>query len=117
MILTIASLTPDAGTSTVACLASCPLRMRVNRSAMGSVMLMSLRSPYGGGRRSPAGLDHSRQLAVQGQVAEADATQTELAQEATRTPAALTAVVLPYPELRLSPRLGHPCRRRHARPP
>src|SRR5262245_63418839 len=57
--------------------AVCPLRMRVRRSAMGSVMLMP--------RSSPARLGHARDLAAVHDLADLHARQPELAVHATGT--------------------------------
>src|SRR3954470_7951734 len=76
-----------AGTSKSARPARCALRIRVNRSAIGSVMLTWTTSslPYPWARRLvdelPARLDHSRDLALQGAIPEADAAHLELVQE------------------------------------
>src|SRR5689334_22683597 len=57
--------------------AVCALRMRVRRSAMGSVMLIR--------RASPARLGHARDLAAVHDLADLDARETELAVHATGT--------------------------------
>src|SRR2546430_4674408 len=77
-----------AGTSKSARPARWALRIRVKRSAIGSVMLTFATSirPYPWARRIaceelPARLDHSGDLALQGAVAEADAAHLELVEE------------------------------------
>src|SRR5688572_485905 len=72
----------DDGISTVSWAAMIPLRMRVRKSAMGSVMLM--RDPL------PARLGHAGDVALVGHLAQADPAQAELAVHGTR-PAALAA--------------------------
>src|SRR5215208_4201580 len=75
------------GISTVSCAAMIPLRMRVRKSAMGSVIDM----------RSPARLRHAGDVAVVGELAQADPAEAELAVDGAR-PAALAAA-------RVGPRL------------
>src|SRR5712675_418828 len=90
------------------------LRIRVSRSATGSVMLIScyLRRPYPWARRRcscvglPGTLDHSRDLALQGAIAEADAAHLELVQEGAIAAADGAALVGADLELRLALRLG-----------
>src|SRR5262245_29298503 len=91
----------EAGTSTVLWRAMRPLRSRVSRSAIGSVMLIVLDS-------SPARLRHPGEGSLQGQVPEADPADLELAQVAAGAPAAPTAGVLPYRELAGGRCLRHP---------
>src|SRR5499427_8260922 len=79
------SLSLEDGMSTFSCSARLALRMRVRRSAIGSLIDMS--------GSSPAGLDHARHLALEGKLAEAEAAELELSDEAARTPAQLAAVV------------------------
>src|SRR5438477_1773406 len=98
-----------AGRSTSSRPARWALRIRVSRSATGSVMLIScyLRRPYPWARRRcscvglPGRLDHSGDLALQGAIAKADAAHLELVQEGPAAPAQLAAVVGTHPELRL----------------
>src|SRR5713226_7642970 len=87
------SFSLEAGRSSSSRPARCALRMRVKRSATGSVMLIACSSP---GR-----LDHSRDLAAQGASAEADAAHLELVQERPRPAAQFAAVVGPHLELGL----------------
>ena len=63
---------------TSSCIATLALRIRVSMSAMGSVMVISASLP------SPAGLGHARDLAGMGELAQADAAETELAVHRTR---------------------------------
>src|SRR3954451_8041050 len=74
---------PEAGISTVSWAAVIPLRIRVRKSAIGSVIDM----------RSPARLGHARDVAVVRQLAQAQAAQPELPVDRARTPAATTARV------------------------
>src|SRR5947208_3071600 len=70
--------------STVVCDAWIPLRIRVRKSAMGSVIDMWL----------PARLRHAGDVAVVREVAQADPAQAELAVHAARAPALATPGVL-----------------------
>src|SRR5689334_10258672 len=72
------------GMITVSCAAWIPLRMRVRKSAMGSVIDM----------RSPARLRHAGDEALMRELAQADAAQAELAIDGTRAAAATAARVL-----------------------
>src|SRR5450631_1333253 len=69
--LSMASFSFEAPTPTVGLPADCALRMRVRRSAIGSVMLIV--------RASPAGLGQTRNLAAIGGLAQLGARQSELA--------------------------------------
>src|ERR671929_1507623 len=71
------------GISTVSWAARIALRMRVRKSAMGSVIDM----------RSPARLGHAGDEPLVGQLAQADPAQAELAVDRARTPAATAARV------------------------
>src|SRR5919206_3377110 len=73
------------GMSTVSWAAMIALRMRVRKSATGSVIDM----------RSPARLRHARDESLVGQLAQADAAQAELAVHGARAAAAPAARVLP----------------------
>src|SRR5680860_1647511 len=77
----------DDGISTVSCAAWMPLRMRVRKSAMGSVLELTAWSLCG---VSPRRLGHARDEAVVGQLPEADAAQSELPVDRAR-PAATAA--------------------------
>src|SRR3954470_15548781 len=72
------------GMTTVSCAAWIPLRMRVRKSAMGSVIDM----------RSPARLRHAGDEPVVRELAQADPAQAELAVDGTRAAAAAAARVL-----------------------
>src|SRR3954470_2056881 len=83
----ISRLSFDAGTSTTSCCAWIALRIRVRKSAMGSVMDMR-RLPL------PARLGHAGDVAVVRELAQADAAHAELAVHGARAPAAAAAAVL-----------------------
>src|SRR5688572_12789879 len=97
------------GITMVSSRARAPLRRRVKRSAMGSVIDISCAPVSGrslvGGRAGttsvelPAGLDHARNLAPEGAKPEADPAHLELAQEGPRPAAEATAVVVADLEL------------------
>src|SRR5258708_26056134 len=97
----------EAGRSSSASPARCALRMRVRRSATGSVIpiLQLLRQPYPWARwlvvGLPRRLDHSRDLALEGAIAEADAAHLELLQEGARPAAEAAPVICPHLELGL----------------
>src|SRR3954464_3727778 len=76
----------DAGTSTSSWAAVMPLRIRVRKSAMGSVMLM---------RASPTRLRHAGDEALMRQLAQAYAAEPELAVHRARAPAAPAPAVRP----------------------
>src|SRR3954451_24856332 len=80
----ISTFSLDAGMSTVSWAAWIPLRIRVRKSAMGSVMDIWL----------PAALRHARDVAVVGEVAQADPAEAELAVHAARAPALAASGVL-----------------------
>src|SRR5436309_1704012 len=98
----------EAGTSTFGWRAATALRTRVNISAMGSLVIVLLLwcTPCGSPARSflmarlPTGLGHARNLAVERELAEAQAADAELAQERPRTPAAPAAIAMPALQLR-----------------
>src|SRR3954470_18194115 len=81
----ISVLSFEEGTSTVSCAAEMPLRMRVRKSAMGSVIDIG---------RSPARLRHAGDHPVVRELAQADPAQAELAVDGTRAAAAAAAGVL-----------------------
>src|SRR4051812_28521845 len=83
----ISTLSLDDGISTVSCAAVMPLRMRVRKSAMGSVIDISLPP-------SPARLRHAGDHPVVRELAQADAAQAELAVDGARAPATAAAAVL-----------------------
>src|SRR3954463_6598868 len=79
-----------AGMTTGSGAAWIPLRIRVRKSAMGSVMLM----------RSPARLRHAGDEALMGELAQADPADAELAIHGARPAAAAAARMGPRPVLR-----------------
>src|SRR5437763_7927816 len=87
----------EAGMSTLSWSADKPLRMRVRRSAIGSVIDMSL----------PARLRQARDVALVRELPQADPAQAELAEVRARAPAALAAVVVACLELRGAPLAHH----------
>src|SRR4051812_22921851 len=78
----------EAGTLTVALDTICALRMRVSRSAMGSLMLMESLLAL------PAGLDHAGDIATEGELADLVAGQAELAECPARAARDAAAVAL-----------------------
>src|SRR5476649_1618422 len=84
----MARFTFDAGITTLTFSVACALRMRVNMSAMGSLMLIYA--------LLPARLDHSRDLATHGDLADLVAPQTELAERAARAAGHGAAVAQPH---------------------
>src|SRR5450432_2577078 len=112
----ISALRLEAGTSTLGWRAWIAFRTRVSMSAMGSLVMKLLSFQLSAlsfsavnschrkaeSRRltaerffSPTRLGHARNLAVQGELAEAQAANTELAQKRARTAAAPAAVTVP----------------------
>src|SRR5918999_3797443 len=83
---------PEAGITTSSCAARMPLRIRVRKSAIGSVIDM----------RSPARLRHAGDEALVRELAQADAAEPELAVHRPRAPAAAAAAVRPRGVLRLA---------------
>src|SRR3954471_24224746 len=83
------TLSLDDGISTVSWAAEMPLRMRVRKSAMGSVIDI----------RSPTRLRHARDHPVVRELAQADPAQAELAVHGARPAAATAARVLAGLEL------------------
>src|SRR3990170_6548057 len=81
----------EAGMSVKSCRAVRALRIRVSMSAIGSVTMVLV---------LPAGLLDSRQVALQGKLAEADAAEREGAKESSGPAAAMAAVAVPNLELR-----------------
>src|SRR4051794_41496456 len=76
--------------SAVSCAAWIALRIRVRKSAMGSVMDMGLSAL----RVLPAGLGHPGDEPVVGQLPQADPADAELAVDGARAPAAAAPTVL-----------------------
>src|SRR5262245_34299784 len=109
----IASLTREWGTSVRAWRARTALRMRVNRSAIGSFILRHPRAGPWPGFVSPARFRHPGDQPLERQVAEADAAHLEAAHVGARPPAPLAAVAVPDRELRGPPHRRLPRFRRH----
>src|SRR5437868_1622055 len=84
----MALFTLDAGTSTVTFSVACALRMRVNMSAMGSLMLICA--------LLPARLDHAGDLAAHRDLADLVAREAELAERAARAARHRAAVAQPH---------------------
>src|SRR5258707_13906030 len=114
----ISSFNFDAGISTRECFAETAFRMRANMSAIGSVMLYSVKrfqifdrrfAKSSSGRASqianlkskiansplPTRFHHAGNLSLQGQLAKANPAQVKLAQIIARTAAPLTTGVRP----------------------
>src|SRR5579871_5060956 len=92
----------DTGTSTRWCLAAAALRMRVRKSAIGSVC-MSLRSLL------PTGLHYARDLSLERHAAETDTAHLELTDVRASAAAHTAAIANAYFELRLLESLGDFC--------
>src|SRR3982750_343897 len=84
----MARFTFDAGTWTLTFSVACALRMRVNMSAMGSLMLISC--------LLPARLDHSGNLAAHGDLADLVPREAELAESAAGAARHGAAVAKPH---------------------
>src|SRR5437868_14337660 len=97
----------EAGTLTVALATICALRMRVSRSAMGSLMPMESLLAL------PAGLDHAGDVAAEGELPDLVAGQAELAERAARATGHAAAVALAV-EARVAGQLPEPQARRGA---
>src|SRR3974377_1571648 len=91
----ISAFSREAGTSTLGCRAEMALRTRVSMSAIGSLIISVLL------RLLPTGFDHSRDLAVERELPEAQAADPELAQKRARASAAPAAVTVLAAHLRL----------------
>src|SRR5258708_33573787 len=91
---------------TVSCIATLALRMRVNMSAIGSVIVMA--NPL------PTGLGDAGDLTGVHQLTETDSAQPELTEDRPRAAAAATAGVAAHLELRLALLLLDQCLLRHA---
>src|ERR1700674_708398 len=109
------SLSFELGTSRRSCFDKWAFRIRVSRSEMGSVMLISVsllaaRRCFQARRALlPACLDHSGKVSLQRQVPEMDAAEPELAVVAARAAADSTPVPVPHLELGLPEVLGDLC--------
>src|SRR5690242_8451706 len=79
----------EAGTSTFGWRAWIAFRTRVSMSAMGSLVIVLLLGPA-----LPARLHDTRDLAVQGELAEAQAAKSKLSEESARPAAAPAAVAV-----------------------
>src|SRR5713226_1881126 len=90
----ISAFSRDAGMSTRVCLAVTALRIRVSMSAIGSVISFALSF------RLPAALRHPGDVALERQLAEAQAAQPELPHVGARPAAQVAAVAQPDLELR-----------------
>src|SRR5215831_20797797 len=78
----------EVGISALSCSALLALRMRASMSATGSVSI-----------GSPTGLGHAGDDALVRQFPQADPAEAELAEDGTRTPAAVAARVVAHAEL------------------
>src|SRR6516164_3314083 len=99
----ISAFSLEAGTSTFGWRAWIALRTRVSMSAIGSLVIVLL-LPF-----LPASLGHTRNLAVQSELAEAEAANSELAQECARpstTPASVPMAARQLSDSRLLFGLG-----------
>src|SRR6202034_264551 len=96
----------DEGISTRGCFASAPFRMRVSKSAMGSVVILS---------SLPAGLHNAGYFSLERQAAETDTAHLELPERAARAPADPAAIPLANLELQLAFRLRDLTGSSHAR--
>src|SRR5262245_54601094 len=88
------TLSLELGMSAFSCSARLALRMRVRRSATGSLFM-----------RSPARLHDAGNLALERQLAETQPAQLKLPQIAARAPAQLASAIGPRGELRRALRL------------
>src|SRR5438046_3078680 len=111
--------------TTLSWYAELALRRRVSMSAMGSVIVMDRESLSRRGSPAmgpaanglPGGLAHAGQLARVCHVPDADAAETELAQDGARPAALLAAGVAPDLELRLRRGLDDESLLGHLTPP
>src|SRR5580692_4239921 len=81
----ISTFNLEDGRSTRGCFARAALRMRVSKSAMGSVVILS---------SLPAGLHHAGNFSLEREAAETDTAHLELAERAPRAAADPAAVAL-----------------------
>src|SRR5580693_2005208 len=108
----ISALSFDAGTSTRWCLAAAALRMRVKKSAMGSVCIFSpvmRRLP----RRLPAGFHDAGNFSLERHTAETDAAHLELADISAGATTNAATVANTYFEFRFLMRLCDFCQACH----
>src|SRR5690348_12151210 len=110
----ISALSLEAGTSTRWCFAAAALRMRVRKSAMGSVCIVSpvvsrRRLP----RRLPARFHDAGNLSLERHTAKTDAAHLELADIPASAAADAAAVADAHLEFGLLKRLGDFCRSCH----
>src|SRR5688500_14279058 len=96
----------EAGISTRVCLAVTALRIRLSLSAIGSVISFST-------THLPAAFCHSRDVALERRLPEAQTAQCKLPHVGARASAELTTVAQPNLELRLLMFLGDLCGRGH----
>src|SRR3989442_8384451 len=104
-ISAIRTLSREAGMSTFSCSARLALRMRVSRSAIGSLRIRPL----------PARLHDARNLALERQLAKAEPAHLELPEVAARAAAQLAPGIGARAELRLTLRLHDERGLRHMR--
>src|SRR5882724_12666100 len=97
----------DTGTSTRWCIAAAALRMRVKKSAMGSVGIFSPRALTG--LALPARFRDARNLSLERHTAETDSAHLKLANIAASTAANAATVAHANLEFRLLERLGDFC--------
>src|SRR5579863_9084510 len=83
----------EDGISTRGCLAIAPLRIRVKKSAIGSVVILS---------SLPAGLHDARDFSLEREAAETDTAHLELPERAARTATDPAAIALANLELQLA---------------
>src|ERR1700693_12820 len=91
----------EDGTATLGLRAWIALRTRVSMSAMGSLVIVLLL------RLLPARLGHAWNLAIEGELAEAQAANAEFAQKPARASAAPAAVAMPDAQLGLLGSASH----------
>src|SRR4051794_13151233 len=89
----------DDGMSTVSWAAWIALRIRVRKSAMGSVLALTVVLSFGAAGL-PRRLRHARDIALVRHLTQADPAQAELAVDGARAAAAAATAVLPGLELR-----------------
>src|SRR5438094_5203337 len=98
----ISAFSRDPGMSTRVCLAVTALRIRVSISAIGSVITLSLQSTVDNRQStvsqqvtSPATLRHARDVALERELAEAEAAERELPHVCARAAAQVAAAAQP----------------------